>query len=320
MPDNSERDSVYPDGDEFALPSDLRAAYRSASYLLETSEKIVFCILATDSTEEREMDLIQRATESAIELRSRIKECESSILTLTHEITSVNRETVRLTSRSNHDFPNAHRATLDVAALVCEVIWDGCYRERGFRSEGELYSLPLTVELVTNGLPYIADQLHGLLGLQNWDQLKQQLMIEAATVAHVRTRRRVEVERIEWIPADLPSQLAKLFEANEAFLKLPATSPRREPGARSDGPEPPCWLWWKNERKELSPRLWSLLNCLWGTEKVEAQQLTEKVWRDEGETVAESTLRARLSELNTRLNDIGVTWTYRLKSGYVLKD
>jgi hypothetical protein len=35
-----------------------------------------------------------------------------------------------------------------------------------------------------------------------------------------------------------------------------------------------------------------------------AQGLTERVWGDEGETVVEGTLRARLSELNTRLDDL----------------
>jgi len=52
---------------------------------------------------------------------------------------------------------------------------------------------------------------------------------------------------------------------------------------------------------------------------VKVQDVAVQVWEDEGLTVPDKTIRATLSKLNARLNDIGIKWTYHLKTGYILK-
>src|SRR5262249_60498579 len=122
-----------------------------------------------------------------LELRNRIKECGASILAVTNEITAANREPLSF-ARRYADSPNAHSAALDAGALVCELVWDGTYRERGFDSEGERYALPLTPEIVESRLRVIAELLETMLGEEelrdhDWRWLGQRLMIEAATAA-----------------------------------------------------------------------------------------------------------------------------------------
>jgi hypothetical protein len=177
--------SVYPD--DVPVPADLKAAYSSADFLLQTSQ-IIVALLAPETPNQVASDAVQRATERAMDLRRKIKKCEVTILKVTNEITSANRETVKIASRSHGDFPNAHRAALDIGALVCELMWDGCYRERGFDSEEELYSLPLDAKTVEAGLPYITDQLRGLLSRQDWRELRGRLLIERDTTACARLR------------------------------------------------------------------------------------------------------------------------------------
>jgi hypothetical protein len=82
---------------------------------------------------------------------------------------------------------------------------------------------------------------------------------------------------------------------------------------------PPNLFYWHGARHELPPRLWAILDCLWGKERIEAQTLEDHVWGDEGEAVADGTVRSRLSELNGRLTEIGVPWQYHLRKGYVVK-
>ena len=86
-----------------------------------------------------------------------------------------------------------------------------------------------------------------------------------------------------------------------------------------NGLEPPNWFYWQNTRHELSPRLWAILKCLWNNDRVKAEELVERVWGDEGEIVADGTIRGRLSELNTRLANIGVPWQFHLRKGFVVK-
>lgn len=90
------------------------------------------------------------------------------------------------------------------------------------------------------------------------------------------------------------------------------------PPEAADGPAPPNLVWWQGERYDLSPRLWSLLRCLWGREKVEVQEVARRVWKDEGLEVADSTIRSTLSQLNEWLQRIGIPWTYNLKAGYII--
>jgi hypothetical protein len=87
-----------------------------------------------------------------------------------------------------------------------------------------------------------------------------------------------------------------------------------------DGPAPPNLLYWQAARHELPPRLWAILNCLWGRERIEEEDLVERVWGDEGERVLDGTVRSRLSELNAKLAEIGVPWEYHLRKGYIIKD
>lgn len=103
----------------------------------------------------------------------------------------------------------------------------------------------------------------------------------------------------------------RMLELRQAALE------RREMSA--DGPEPPKYFWWKNERHSLSPRFWALLSLLWGQQTVELQTVAEKVWEDEGEEIASSTIGAALSKLNARLATIGVPWTYGIDNGFVIR-
>jgi hypothetical protein len=89
--------------------------------------------------------------------------------------------------------------------------------------------------------------------------------------------------------------------------------------AAEDGPAPPNLVWWQGEQYDLPPRLWLLLCCLWGRDQVEVQEVARRVWKDEGLEVADSTIRSTLSQLNARLQQIGIPWTYNLKSGYLIK-
>jgi hypothetical protein len=81
-----------------------------------------------------------------------------------------------------------------------------------------------------------------------------------------------------------------------------------------DGPIPPNLFWYNNQRHEMPPRLWSLAKALWGKDMVKVQDVAVQVWEDEGLTVPDKTIRATLSKLNARLNDIGIKWTYHLKT------
>jgi hypothetical protein len=122
--------SVYPSLElSPPLPPDLRAAFDSAEYLLDTCPYIVELLTCHEDWCETQREAIERAIILASQLSSRIKECESSILAVTDEITEASPAGVKLSSRID-EFPNAHRALLDAGALVCELIWDGAYKER----------------------------------------------------------------------------------------------------------------------------------------------------------------------------------------------
>jgi hypothetical protein len=178
-------EGFYPEDE--AIPADLNEAYGSAEFLRDTSQTVVG-LLARELSDKVDTEAVSWATELALELRRNLKLCRESILGATNEITSANRVPVKVGWWPNRYFPNAHRATLDIAALVCEVVWDGCYRERGFGSERELYSLPLDARIVRAGRPYIAEQLRQLLDKEAWDALEARLLIERATTAHDRLR------------------------------------------------------------------------------------------------------------------------------------
>jgi hypothetical protein len=194
-----ERDPVYPDPENYPtpLPPDLRAAFLSAEFLLDKSTAIASLLTLplrrtllggsrddSDLTSAITLADVTKAITHALELRGKIKECESAILACTNEITSTNKTPVQAARL----FENAHRALLDTGALVCELVWDGAYRERGFDSPQELYSLPLTPEVVIAGLPVIAPSLQHFLGWQDWEALRRVLLIEIATTAAARSR------------------------------------------------------------------------------------------------------------------------------------
>jgi hypothetical protein len=178
-------EGFYPEDE--AIPADLNQAYGSAEFLRDTSQTVVG-LLARELPDKVDTEAVNWATELALELRRNFNLCRESILAATNEITSANRVPVKVGWWPNRYFPNAHRATLEIAALVCEVVWDGCYRERGFGSERELYSLPLDAQIVRAGRPYIAEQLRRLLDREAWDALESRLLIERATTAHDRLR------------------------------------------------------------------------------------------------------------------------------------
>ena len=123
-----------------------------------------------------------------MDLRNKIKKCESCITCVSAEITAKNRRPVEPTWRSTDDFPNMHSATLDIAGLVCEIVWDCSYREQGFGSAQELFRRPLTSEIVAKALPGISSQLDYLFGKVDWRELQRLLMFEAATTADARNR------------------------------------------------------------------------------------------------------------------------------------
>jgi len=185
-------ESVYPDWMAAQLPPDLKAAFSSAKYLIETARSIVWWVeIAALPDEDRQADSWKRSDALPILMKrtkalfGKIKECESFILGVAEEIADANRRPVKVTSRIA-SFPDAHRAALDIGALVCEVIWDGTFQKRGFPSSRELYSLPLTPKDVEASLPYISDQFRGLLGQQDWYELSNLLQSEAATTAQAR--------------------------------------------------------------------------------------------------------------------------------------
>jgi len=103
-------------------------------------------------------------------------------------------------------------------------------------------------------------------------------------------------------------------EALRAYRHEPAFFP-------SDGPEPPCYLRWQNNRYELKPRLWQTLNVLWPHDHIEVETLIQNVWGDEeGETIKDTTVRSTLARLNDHLDELGVPWQYRLRRGCVVRD
>src|SRR5262249_46789481 len=93
----------------------------------------------------------------------------------------------------------------------------------------------------------------------------------------------------------------------------------------NDGPQAPRYFWWRNERHDLTPRLYQVVAYLWNDDRwnddlVQAEGLIQNVWGDEGEGVAESTARSTISRLNTFLNMIGVPWQYHWRSGQIFRE
>jgi hypothetical protein len=224
-----------------SLPADLAAAYDSASYLREASRTI--CHLVSEATEtEPPCEALQVAAKLANELRQMLKECQLRISPLSGEITRANGERPEPVHRFASVFPNAHSQMLDIAGLICEVVWDCSFRERGFWSLLELISLPLTPEVMRAALPCIQGQLHRLLGKLKWEELRSLLWTEAENTARAREgSAQPESGRVNppdnqltaatktvitpaanakpqqaapeggWTPALSPSQLAKVF-------------------------------------------------------------------------------------------------------------
>src|SRR5262249_34964680 len=88
------------------------------------------------------------------------------------------------------------------------------------------------------------------------------------------------------------SEPFSLHAWNDAALKLDEwLNTLREPEPR-DGPAAPNLLWWKNAWHELPPRQWAILNYCWDKDKAQAENVIAHAWRDEGETVADSTVRS----------------------------
>jgi hypothetical protein len=106
----------------------------------------------------------------------------------------------------------------------------------------------------------------------------------------------------------------------EAALSA-GTSPLPGPGVpRPDGPEPPRYLRWQKVRHKVRPRHYQVLNCLWGRDRVEVAELRESVWEVEGEQEIEDvTIRAELTRLNTRLDELGVPFNWTLEGGHVIR-
>ncbi len=107
-------------------------------------------------------------------------------------------------------------------------------------------------------------------------------------------------------------------ETNTAHRLLTGNDPLPHP--HPDGPDQPCWLWWANVRHELTPRLWQILAYLWDHDNVPVEDLVSHVWGEEGEEAKDSTVRSNLSQLNARLNEIGVPRQYRLRRGHICCD
>ena len=105
---------------------------------------------------------------------------------------------------------------------------------------------------------------------------------------------------------------APVNEVPKSNSALPSNPP-------ADGPEPPNRLWWRGVRHELAPRLWALAVVLWQHDRVEIETAVRKVWKDEGEDVADGTIRSTLSQLNSKLTELKVPWTYGIKRGYIEK-
>jgi hypothetical protein len=85
-----------------------------------------------------------------------------------------------------------------------------------------------------------------------------------------------------------------------------------------DGPAPPNVIRWQRQDYEFPPRLWQIANYLWNRDVVKAQEVVNAVWGVEGEQeIPDSTLRARLSELNSRFLELGIPRNYSLKHGYI---
>jgi hypothetical protein len=92
------------------------------------------------------------------------------------------------------------------------------------------------------------------------------------------------------------------------------------PADHADGPAPPNLFWWQRQRHELAPRLWQMLSAIWGRDTIPIEEVRQRVWGDEGEDVEDSTIRSTLSDLNARLDTIGVPWAYHLRRGYITRD
>lgn len=93
--------------------------------------------------------------------------------------------------------------------------------------------------------------------------------------------------------------------------------PEEADNNHSDGPARPNLLWWKNSCHELQPRLWSLLDYLWDKDTVEVTRIEEDVWRED---VADSTIKAAISNLNKKLLEAEIPWSYAVKQGYIIKN
>jgi hypothetical protein len=130
---------------------------------------------------------------------------------------------------------------------------------------------------------------------------------------------RQDIRSLEWAAARLFQTLAENASGQDQPVNPPPGGKEPESAPPRDGLEPPNWFYWQNTRHELSPRLWAILKCLWNNDRVKAEELVERVWGDEGEIVADGTIRGRLSELNTRLANIGVPWQFHLRKGFVVK-
>jgi hypothetical protein len=85
-----------------------------------------------------------------------------------------------------------------------------------------------------------------------------------------------------------------------------------------DGPEEPCYFWWKGTcYDDLQAIPCRLLIHLWGRDKVPIDdQLGQFVWGREDSW--ESRLSSALNRVNEFLDQAGVPWSYGKKKGFVV--
>ena len=111
--------------------------------------------------------------------------------------------------------------------------------------------------------------------------------------------------------------LAFTIYVNDRFYKGDFMNLSSRP--HPDGPMPPIFLWWNGIRHSLSPREWQILSAVWEKEHFQIQDLCDLVWGEDGDQVADVTVRATVCRLNQRLLRIGIPWRLYFKRGFLLR-
>src|SRR5262249_31647840 len=137
----------------------------------------------------------------------------------------------------------------------------------------------------------------------------QQLIDEGPTAGG-----RMTANYVTYPPEQWPAHVAECAGLAQGWLTALG-----EALQRTDGPAPPNTLIWQGTPHPLQPKLWRLLAALWDKENVELEELVRKVWREDGEDVTDSTVRAAISRLNDRMSRILIPWEYRLRGGHVIR-